>query len=106
MFMNYTDEADRRLYAALRYHRTSIKEAIEYEEANDRDAGYLYRGLRVVTRLERRVAKAEKRRLRAEARETRGVARLREKKWIARTRELRVKVHTLEVLGKLAAEIA
>ena len=106
MFMNYTDEADRRLYAALRYHRTSIKEAIEYEEANDRDAGYLYRGLRAVTRLERRVAKAERRRMRAEAREERGVARLREKKLIARQKELRIKVHTLEVLDKLAAEIA
>ena len=103
MFMNYTDEADRRLYEALRYHRTAIGEAIEYEEANDRNAGYLYRRLRIVKRLERRVAKAEKRRMKAETREVRGVERLREKKWIARSRELRVKVHTLEVLGKLEA---
>ena len=103
MFMNYTDEADRRLYAAFRYHRTAIGEAIEYEEANDRNAGYLYRRLRIVKRLERRVAKAEKRRLRAEAREERGRRRLHEKKLKAMRRELRVKVHTLDELAKLAA---
>lgn len=103
MFMNYTDEADRRLYAAFRYHRTAIGEAIEYEEANDRNAGYLYRRLRIVKRLERRVAKAEKRRMRAEAREVRGVARLHDKRTRATHRELLVKVHTLEVLGKLEA---
>lgn len=103
MFMNYTDEADRRLYAALRYHETVLKEAIEYEEMADRDTGDLWRKLRRVLREKRRVAKAEKRRMRAEAREERVRARLREKKMIARQKELWVKVHTLEVLDKLEA---
>ena len=103
MFMNYTDEADRRLYAALRYHRTTIREAIEYEGQNGRDVGDLCRWLRFVERLERQVAKVEKRRLQAEAREERGWRRLHEKKLKAMRRELRVKVHTLDELAKLAA---
>lgn len=104
MFMNYTDEADRRLYAALRYHEMVLKEAIEYEELADRDTGDLWRKLRIVLREKRRVAKAEKRRMRAETREERIRTRLREKKMIAGQRELRVKVHTLEVLGRLEEE--
>lgn len=103
MFMNYTDEADRRLYAALRYHRTVIREAIEYEGQNGRDVGYLCRGLRWIERLERRVAKAEKRRMRAETREERVRARLHEKKLRAKCRELQVKVHTLDELAKFEA---
>ena len=103
MFMNYTDEADRRLYAALRYHEVVLAEAIEYEEMAGRDTGDLWRKLQMVLREKRRVSKAEKRRMRAEAREDRGLARLVEKTARAKRRELQVKVHTLEVLGKLEA---
>ena len=83
MFMNYTDEADRRLYAALQYHKVALRDAIEYEELAGRPTRQLEKKLRRVLREERRVAKAEKRRMRADC------------------RELRIKVHTLEVLGRL-----
>lgn len=99
--MSFMDKADIKLRAQLRYYKVALREAIEYEELAGRPTRQLYKRLRRVMREERRVDAAEKRRLRAECRELRIQTRLREKKMIARRKELRIKVHTLEVLGRL-----